>query len=203
MGNYKSTERWEVIPFVPPVERMLDVGCNEGAFGAVFVARGVHVYGIEPNATAAKVAATRLTAVTVGRYPDDLPSGLFDCIVFNDVLEHMADPARALAAAKGHLLPGGTVVASIPNVRNVGVLAPLVLRGRWDYGEWGILDRTHLRFFTKATMRELFEAAGYVVKRQEPINVGAPSGRRRILRLLGSRGSEFLTDQYVMVAQPR
>lgn len=122
--SYSSTDRREVIPFVPPCTRLLDVGCGGGAFGAVFVERGVHVHGVEPNSAAADVALTRLSAVTVGRYPDDFPGGTFECIVFNDVLEHMADPAAALAAARGHLASGGTVVASVPNVRNVSVLAP-------------------------------------------------------------------------------
>jgi 2-polyprenyl-3-methyl-5-hydroxy-6-metoxy-1,4-benzoquinol methylase len=196
-----GVERREVVPFVPPTTRLLDVGCGNGAFGALFVDQGTHVHGVEPNPRAAEVAAERLSAVTVGHYPADFPGGSFDCIVFNDVLEHMTDPAAALDAAKGHLAPGGTIVASVPNVRNVDVLAPLILRGRWDYAGWGILDRTHLRFFTKATMRELFESAGYFVERQEAINDGTGSGKRRALRLFGSMSEEFRANQYVIVSR--
>jgi 2-polyprenyl-3-methyl-5-hydroxy-6-metoxy-1,4-benzoquinol methylase len=202
MDGYSVGDRSEVARFLPRSKRLLDVGCNEGAFGALMEGRGTEVHGIEPNASAAKTASKRLTSVTVGRFPDDLSAGEpFDCIVFNDVLEHMTDPERALAAAKYHLADGGTLVASVPNVRNFSVLAPLILRGRWDYADWGILDRTHLRFFTKATMRELFENSGYRVNQQEPINMAA-SGKRRILRLLGSAGEEFLAQQYVIVATP-
>lgn len=204
MGDYVDADRREVAPFVPLVGRLLDVGCGEGAFGALIESRGTRVHGIEPNPTAAAIATSRLSAVTVGRYPDDLPDiEPFGCIVFNDVLEHMPDPSIALAAVRAHLAKGGTLVASVPNVRNISVVAPLVLRGRWDYSDWGILDRTHLRFFTKATMRELFENAGFYVKQQEPINMGTPTGKRKVLRLLGSRGQEFLADQYVIVAHQR
>jgi 2-polyprenyl-3-methyl-5-hydroxy-6-metoxy-1,4-benzoquinol methylase len=201
VDSYSVGDRSEVAHFVPPTKRLLDVGCNEGAFGALMAKRGTEVHGIEPNLAAAEIAATRLTSVTVGLFPDDLPDGEpFDCIVFNDVLEHMADPAAALAAAKDHLTDGGTLVASVPNVRHVSVLAPLLLHGRWDYRDWGILDRTHLRFFTKATTRELVESGGFRVERQEPINMST-TGRRRMLRLLGSVGEELLAEQYVIVAR--
>ena len=107
---------------------------------------------------AARVASTRLTRVLVGAYPAVLPAGeRFDCIIFNDVLEHMVDPQRVLAVARSHLTERGCVIASLPNVRNISVIAPLVLYGRWDYADAGLLDRTHVRWFTKSTMRELFE----------------------------------------------
>jgi 2-polyprenyl-3-methyl-5-hydroxy-6-metoxy-1,4-benzoquinol methylase len=196
-------ERREVAVFVPPAQRLLDVGCNEGAFGAFIASRGTEVFGIEPNPDAAAIAATRLSDVVVGKYPEDFPpSETFDCIVFNDVLEHMPEPELALEAARQQLTARGCIVASIPNVRSINVVAPLVLRGRWDYADWGILDRTHLRFFTKSTMRQFFEDAGYRVAQQEPINVGDAVGKRRMLRLLGKLGEEFLTDQYVIVAFP-
>jgi len=196
-------ERQEVAVFVPPSRRVLDVGCDWGAFGAVLVERGSEVWGIEMDPGPASEAATRLHQVIVGRFPDDVPQGeTFDCIVFNDVLEHMVEPASALIATRGFLAVGGCVVASIPNVRHLSVLAQLLIRGRWDYTDWGILASTHLRFFTKSTMRELFERNGYRVERQEPINVGGSTGKWRVLRLLGRRSEEFLAAQYVLVARP-
>jgi hypothetical protein len=119
------------------------------------------------------------------------------------VLEHMEDPAAALVAARTLLTPEGCVVASVPNVRNVRVLVPLLLRGRWDYQESGPLDRTHLRFFTRATMRELFECAGYQVRQQEPIKRTRVGGRLWSLYLLGSHREQFLVEQYLIVATPR
>ena len=203
MDGMPTAERLEVAAVVPPVGRLLDVGCHEGRFGEVIAARGAEVWGIEPDEDRATVAASRLHRVVVGSYPQDFPpEERFDCIVFNDVLEHMPDPQSALTAAKRQLAPNGCIVASIPNVRHVSVVTSLALRGRWDYQDWGILDRTHLRFFTKATMKELFQRSGLQVERQEPSTWGRARGKRRILALLGKRSEEFLAVQYLIVARP-
>jgi len=188
---------------VPPARRLLDVGCSEGHFGEIIARRGTEVWGIEPRPDAAEVARARLSMVITGHFPTDLPSDeTFDCIVFNDVLEHMPDPAPALHAAKRHLNPGGCIVASVPNIRHIGPVAALVLHGRWDYQDWGILDRTHVRFFTKATMRELLEENGFEVIRQEPNSWTGLTGKWRVLRLLGRLAEEFEAVQYLMVGKP-
>ena len=197
-----TSQRLEVAALVPPVRRLLDVGCHEGHFGKVIADRGVEVWGVEPDESRANVAKSRLHGVVVGSYPSDVPRGeFFDCIVFNDVLEHMQDPGSALLAAKGQLMPNGCVVASIPNIRHISVVRSLVVRGRWDYQDWGILDRTHLRFFTKQSMRELFEEAGFYIEIQVPSYWERPRGKRRVLRLLGRKGEEFLAMQYLIVAR--
>jgi 2-polyprenyl-3-methyl-5-hydroxy-6-metoxy-1,4-benzoquinol methylase len=165
---------------------------------------GREVVGIEMDPVTAADAAVRLDDVIVGRYPDDIPAGqTFDCVVFNDVLEHMDNPWSALEATIEHLAPGGAVVASIPNVRNVEVVYPLLTRGTWRYRDQGLLDRTHLRFFTKSSMRELFEESGFAVIQQIPIRTHGKK-RSRIAgaaHLLGQRGEEFLTVQYGLVAR--
>jgi 2-polyprenyl-3-methyl-5-hydroxy-6-metoxy-1,4-benzoquinol methylase len=166
------------------------------------MARGFEVWGIEVNEGHARVAARRLDRDIVGRYPEAMPEGFtFDCITFNDVLEHMVDPARALKFAQAQLTSCGRVVASIPNVRHVSVVIPLVMRGRWDYRADGVLDRTHLRWFTKATMRELFEDNGFSVESQTAINVSSMGGKAHLLRLLGKRREEFLAPQFVVVGR--
>lgn len=166
------------------------------------MARGIEVWGIEANEGDASVAERHLSRVIVGRYPEVMPDGpTFDCITFNDVLEHMVDPGGALASARSYLAEDGCVVASIPNVRHASVLVPLVLHGRWDYQDRGILDSTHLRWFTKATMRELFEENGFVVESQAAINVTPTVGKDRLFRLLGKRREDFLAQQFVVVAR--
>ncbi len=92
----------------------------------------------------------------------DLPfeEGYFDCILLADVLEHLRNPAAALKKLRGYLSDSGTVVASIPNVRFLSVIRELA-EGRWKYRNFGILDRTHLRFFTKKEMETLFRDAGF------------------------------------------
>jgi 2-polyprenyl-3-methyl-5-hydroxy-6-metoxy-1,4-benzoquinol methylase len=184
---------------------LLDVGCAEGHFGEFLIAeRGIEVWGVEPNPEAAERARTRLPMVVNGAYPDDVDqSAKFDCVTLNDVLEHMTNPAEALIAVARQLTAGGCVVASVPNIRHIEPLSALAFHGRWDYQDWGILDRTHLRFFTKSTMRELFENCGFEVLLQQPSFWSRPTGKWRILRLRGSLGEEMSAVQYLIVAKPR
>lgn len=205
---YPDNERTECIRLIPPETRhMLDVGCSKGAFGAAVKRERppMKVWGIEPNAAAAKIASGRLDQVVHGTFPAGLRSEAFDAITMLDVLEHMEDPWSMLALAGEMLAPGGVVVASIPNVRHYSVSLALVLHGRWGSHDQGILDRTHLRFFTKATMQQLFVEAGYKISRMEPLLRSAPPpGRSKqglAIRLLPRDArEELLTTQYGIVA---
>jgi 2-polyprenyl-3-methyl-5-hydroxy-6-metoxy-1,4-benzoquinol methylase len=131
-------------------------------------ARGVkHVFGVEINPD----AASRLEGVYADYWIGDveqvnLPAGIeaFDCIVFADVLEHLRDPWSTLKRYLQLLKPRGEIVVSIPNVRNIALLYNLVLRGRWHYEDSGLLDRTHLRFFTRVEILELLADAGLEIE---------------------------------------
>ena len=120
MPDYPDGMREEVAALVPPsVTRLLDVGCARGGFGQALARRGIEIWGIEIDEAPAAIARQRLASVIVGAYPEAMPEGLtFDCISFIDVLEHMVNPVGALLAAHSHLVDGGYVVASIPNVRH-------------------------------------------------------------------------------------
>lgn len=201
MVDYGDNTRPEVLAVIPPADKVLEVGCWRGGFGAQLAVRGMEVWGIEPNPEAARIATRRLSKVIEGVFPKDAPAEKFDGIIFNDVLEHMAAPEEAMHAARHLLKPGGWVVASIPNIRHISVIAPLVLHGRFDYRDTGILDRTHLKHFTRATIRELFENTGYAIEVLEPINVSAVSGKMRVIRLLGKRAQDLLAEQYVAVGR--
>ncbi len=172
--TYYDGSRPDMLSFIPASTRcLLDVGCGGGAFGAaVKSAIGCEVWGIEPELDASNRAAARLDRVITGLFSEDagLPSKHFDCIVFNDVLEHMLDPAKALVYAKSLLQDGGTIVASIPNIGHFPTIWRLAILGEWEYGERGILDKTHLRFFTRQSIRTLFESSGYRLDRLEGIN---------------------------------
>jgi SAM-dependent methyltransferase len=174
LPDYYDQSRQEMVELIPRTcERILEVGCGTGAFGAqVKNHLKAEYWGIEPDLAACKVANERLDKVHCGRFSADLrlPENFFDCIVFNDVLEHLFDPGHALTFAKSLLRHGGVVVASIPNIRHFPTVWRLVVDGDWEYTERGILDKTHVRFFTRQSIHTLFEVAGYQIERMEGID---------------------------------
>lgn len=164
-SEYFSGQRADVADLVPrDCKRVLDVGCGFGGLGRTLLGRGIsHVSGVEINPE----AASELSGVYANHWIGDveqvaIPSDVepFDCIVFADVLEHLRDPWGTLKRYQQWLKPGGYVVASIPNVRNIALIYNLILRGRWRYEDSGLLDRTHLRFFTRGEIIDLFAGAG-------------------------------------------
>jgi 2-polyprenyl-3-methyl-5-hydroxy-6-metoxy-1,4-benzoquinol methylase len=213
--DYFSVERQEMLPFLPPnCRRLLDVGCGAGVFGEmVKQGREVEVWGVEPVASAAEKASARLDRVIIGDFCPQvgLPEGAFDCIVFNDVLEHMLEPEQALRYAKSLLSHNGCIVASIPNIRYLPILWHLAARGEWNYGDCGVWDRTHVRFFTKSSIVAMFENEGYAVRSISGINsrqgIPAASGRLwktyEFLNLLFFRKFDDLKfQQFAVIAQP-
>ena len=173
--NYYQNAREEIVGFIPRhAGRILEVGCGEGQFGwRLKEGTQREVWGVEVVAAAARVAEQRLDKVLSGDISaliDDLPASYFDVVVFNDVLEHLIDPDDILARIKPHLSERGVVVSSIPNIRFFPTFYDLLVHGRWEYEESGILDRTHLRFFTIQSIRAMYERLGYEVLRHEGIN---------------------------------
>ncbi len=173
-NEYFGWSRPELVPFVPETARkILDVGCGAAGFsGNLKNHLKAEVWGVELNQAASEKARARLDKVFHAPFgPElDLPKNYFDCITFNDVLEHMMDPLSALQLAKTLLTENGVVVASIPNIGHFPIIWKLVIRGAWDYKDQGILDRTHLRFFTRSNIKNIFEQAGYNIQRIEGIN---------------------------------
>jgi 2-polyprenyl-3-methyl-5-hydroxy-6-metoxy-1,4-benzoquinol methylase len=150
---------------VPPGARVvLDVGCSRGATAAALRSRGVsRIVGIEPDAEDAADAA-RLYDRVLTAHLEDVPPGEFgrefDAVLFGDVLEHLVDPSDALARVRPWLTERGAVIASVPNLGHWSIVADL-LAGRFEYIPYSLLSGTHLRHFTRATVRDLFEACGY------------------------------------------
>lgn len=191
---YWSETRSHVADLVPAsAGRVLDVGCNDGTFGAALLTRrtGREVWGIEPHDLDADAAATRLTGVAHGFYPDALAEvpGTFDCVSFNHVLEHMVDPWAALRATRERLAPDGCIVGELPNVRHLPFLVDLTVRGRFDYVDSGLLDRTHLRFFTRSSAHDLFRSSGYEVDAFFPVvamgNARFPRTSKVVAKVIG------------------
>jgi 2-polyprenyl-3-methyl-5-hydroxy-6-metoxy-1,4-benzoquinol methylase len=146
--------------------RLLDVGAADGFLSRHLTERGWRVTALEADPVAAGAGAAHCEAMLVADLDRDIPAlgPPFDAIVYGDVLEHLADPLRALSTLNRALAPGGDVMISIPNVAHLWIRLSL-LAGRFDYADRGILDRTHLRFFTERSLRALLAEAGLRVVR--------------------------------------
>lgn len=149
--------------------RVLDVGCSTGFLGEALAAQGCVVTGVEVDPKAAAEARAHLAEVVeadlnVTTLTDLFRGREFDVVVFGDVLEHLMEPDVVLRSAVPLLAAGGAVVISIPNVSH-GSLRLALLQGRWEYGETGLLDRTHLRFFTHGSVVRMVGGAGLHITR--------------------------------------
>jgi SAM-dependent methyltransferase len=182
-----------VLRHVGAGERILDVGAGRGKLGEAMRARGNVVHGIELDADAARVAGARLDfvhcgdATRTGALPEPIAAGGYDRVVFADVLEHVLDPEALLLAARPLVKPGGEVVVSLPNVATWTMRLRLVT-GDFTYGDAGILDRTHLRFYTRRTARALLESCGLTIVAEDATPNLARAALPAVKALLGARG---------------
>jgi 2-polyprenyl-3-methyl-5-hydroxy-6-metoxy-1,4-benzoquinol methylase len=199
-------ERLALLSRVPRGAVVLDVGCWSGFMGShLIMEREAIVDGVEPNQQMADRARHKYRNVRQSTIEDacDQISSAYDVVLFMDVLEHLADPALVLHAALGWVAPGGRALVSIPNVAHWSVRWHL-LRGRWTYTEYGLLDRTHLRFFTINSAEALAWDAGWrVVWRSyslgDPPKLRLSASRRRHL----GRWPELFAVQTLMEIVPR
>jgi SAM-dependent methyltransferase len=145
--------------------RALDVGAADGFLAELLTRQGWQVTALERDPAQAAKARGRCHEVIVADLDQAAPrlQGRFDAIVYGDVLEHLNDPLPVLVALDRALAGDGRVIVSVPNVAHLWVRFSLAL-GRWDYADRGILDRTHLRFFTKRSFTALLRDAGLSVE---------------------------------------
>jgi O-antigen biosynthesis protein len=175
--TYSRIQRSEVVALLdahPPdtTLRVLELGCACGATLLEIKNRypNAELHGIELNTGAAAIGR-QFADIRSGNaeLPLDYPERLFDYVITADILEHLVDPWTVVANIRPHLKNGGSVIASIPNIMHISVMRDL-LNGRFRYQEAGILDRTHLRFFTLTEIDSLFaeQATARVVTRLPP-----------------------------------
>jgi methionine biosynthesis protein MetW len=166
--KYYSVERGDLIGIVPSIYgSVLDVGCGAGATMAILKAQGVKdVVGIEYIEAAYLEAIKNGLDVIKADIEKDvivLAENHFDFIIFADILEHLYDPWETLKKFRKFLKNDGTALISIPNMKHYRVLKKLLFRDEWTYTEFGILDSTHIRFFTKTEAIKLVELSGFDV----------------------------------------
>jgi 2-polyprenyl-3-methyl-5-hydroxy-6-metoxy-1,4-benzoquinol methylase len=147
-------------------KRVLEAGCASGHVSEKLSAQGCTVVGIEIDGSVVEPAKQWLERVIVGNFDDvslwqELEGDLFDVILFGDVLEHLKDPLATLRESLRFLKPSGIVVISVPNIAHADVKIALI-NGQFPYSDDGLLDRTHITFFTKESLLKLVKDAGLV-----------------------------------------
>jgi 2-polyprenyl-3-methyl-5-hydroxy-6-metoxy-1,4-benzoquinol methylase len=167
--DYYRNVRTDVLPILPAFsERVLEIGCGDGHTLAFLKASGRcgWVCGVDPFSHPESTSHFQQLDVFLNQDIEkslpDVGHESIDLILCLDVLEHLVDPWRVVRDLLGLLKPGGHIVVSLPNVRHYSVVLPLVLSGRWRYAPSGIMDATHLRFFTKESALALLADAGVV-----------------------------------------
>jgi SAM-dependent methyltransferase len=157
-------------------QRVLELGAASGHVTRALVAQNCRVSAIEYDADAALGLKDVAEHVAVGDLNDPATlagySAEFDVVLAGDVLEHLIDPQAVLNRMVRLIVPSGRIVLSLPNIAHVDVKL-MLMRGRFEYGPWGLLDRTHLRFFTLASVRELVKQAGLQIVTLERVLVPA------------------------------
>ncbi len=158
--NKSTTVQSQVVKLTGRYKRVLEVGCNMGETSLVLKKNGCEVIGIEINESTAERAKSVCKEVIVGDIEKETVwnkiNGGFDVIIFADVLEHLKNPEEILKIAKKYLKKDGFIIISLPNIANWRIRISLLF-GRFDYKPTGILDESHLRFYTLKSARDLIE----------------------------------------------
>lgn len=168
-GEYFSNARRDYVAELPLNRdaKILEVGCGDGATGALALQeKKCSVYcGVELSPTVVERARGRITQVVAGdveKIELPWPPGTFDVLILSEVLEHFVDPWAVLEKLRPLMKSSGRVLASSPNVAHYKILL-MLFRGNWMLTDSGLMDRTHLRWFTPISYRELFESTGFRV----------------------------------------
>lgn len=209
LTDYFSSTRNDILEIAPPFsERVLEIGCGSGHTLDLLKKKNLCKYtvGIELFKSAAQDAKRRVDEVyQLDVEGNALPLGLgkFNLILILDVLEHLVDPWALLEKIKNdHIMPGGSLIVSLPNVRHFSCVFPLFFRGEFEYKERGILDKTHLRYFTKKSGRKMIEESGFTIQKTKAtsLDLSLKSGKLNLLTL--GVFSDFLASQYIYLVAP-
>jgi len=195
----------------PGERRVLDVGCSSGYLARPLVERGCTVVGIERDLQAAAAAREVCEDVIVGDVEElELPfeRGSFDVVLCGDLVEHLRDPEVFLARVQPLLKRDGRLVLTTPNVANWALRLSL-LGGRWRYKDRGLLDRTHVHFFTRKTLVETLDKAGYrVLELDFTVPIPSPVASRRhalerVAHTVGRLRPSLVAYQFIVAAEPK
>ena len=206
--GYFKANRHEMLAFIPDkAKRILEVGCGEGAFCRSLKRADREIWGVEINETAAKKAIDVFSTVLNGDFNtvyDQIPQHYFDCIIFNDVLEHIYSPWDTIKMVKSLLSSDGVLVTSIPNFRFMSnLIIEILYHGEFQYREeGGILDDTHVRFFTSKSIRRMFKEQGYEILIHKGINPDTRLKAKLFNLFTFGFFKDTLYKQFATVAKP-
>lgn len=207
--TYFSIVRIDLLKFIDVKKgnKVLEVGAGGGDTLVAAKEKGLADYavGIELNSVPGSHQDSKLIDRfifgNIETMDIDLPEGHFDYILIGDVLEHLIDPWKAIQKIQRYLAPGGKMIVSIPNFRHFSALSQIYLKGSFAYTGFGLFDRTHLRFFCKADMIQMFSIPQLSIQTVAPIlDYLPPSKLSRINKLTLRVFEEFLTMQYIVCA---
>ena len=199
-NGYYANTRQDIVDALPrPIGSALDVGCGAGAVGVGLRAAGAtRLTGVEVVPEQAELARAHYDVVLAEPVEQALEKleGPFDTILCLDVLEHLVDPERVMAALRDLAAPGARLQVSLPNARHVSLMRDLIFRGTFGYTQWGHRDRTHLRWFTRRDIVDAMTEAGWAVQR---VSHPALNRSRRLDTLTRGRSTEFLVGQWYVL----
>jgi 2-polyprenyl-3-methyl-5-hydroxy-6-metoxy-1,4-benzoquinol methylase len=209
--RYYDRARREILPWLPPkVSRLVDIGCGTGATTAAVKEVRVVSWagGVEYVGEVAAQAAARFDRVWTGDaaaapLEAEIPAASLDLVLCLDVLEHMSDPWALVRRLSALIAPGGRLIVSVPNIRHWKFIWRLLARGDFAYRDAGLLDRTHLRFFVRATAIELATSGGLALVAAVPAERWVfPDPRWALARLSAGALEELMAKQWLVVAEP-
>lgn len=220
VSKYDDKPRTELINLIDePPKRVFEIGCGAGATGLALKQKfqGIEFIGMEPEEKVAQIAQTRLDRVIVSDIEKvqldtlGLKKEYFDLIICADVLEHLYDPWKTLFVLRDYLKPDGRVIASIPNIQHIDIINNL-LKGNWTYSKYGLLDATHIRFFTLSEIIKMFSGTGYKMiqcshgmqpelERVKKWPADLDLGRVVLKNISREEASKLFVFQYFVIAQ--
>ena len=194
----------KIAGMITPQSRILDVGCGTGVISEILkLNTQADIIGVEPDAERVKKARERNLTVYEGFLTDDFfkEHGTFDYIIFSDVLEHLENPAEIVQIAKKGLNEKGAIIVSVPNIAHWFVRIDLLF-GNFNYQDCGIMDATHLRWFTRDTIRSFFKNTGFEITGFDyTINIALPDYRNRLpWRWLGTAVSKQIVRRLASIS---
>lgn len=197
-----------MLKYIPNgTKTILEFGCGFGGFSTLVKEKlGIESWAVEIEKNAAQEAAKKLDKVInadASEALQQIPDDYFDCIVLFDILEHLIDPYSLLCSLKTKLTKTGVIVASIPNIRYYRAFVDFVIHGNWDYKEHGIMDKTHLRFFTYKSISKTFKQLGFEILELQGIHPTSSRTYKLLNILFLNLVSDIRYKHFAVVVKPK